>query len=179
MRLSALQRITNVALAACSMAAYGCSTPQPNAPPRTETARHLVFVTIDTLRADRVGAYGYSRARTPTIDGLARRGVRFERAYATAPITLSSHASLMSGRYPPGHGARHNGMHVDNSVPTLAKTLSAAGFATGAFVTAFPLDKRFGLNAGFNVYSDRLPRPGSRPANSRPAGKRSTRPSSG
>jgi arylsulfatase A-like enzyme/cytochrome c-type biogenesis protein CcmH/NrfG len=128
----------------------------------------LVLITIDTLRADRVGAYGYSRARTPTIDALARRGVRFEHAYATAPITLPSHASLMTGRYPPGHGARHNGIHVDSGVPTLAKTLSAAGFATGAFVTAFPLDKRFGLNTGFDVYSDRLPRTSDgRPANER------------
>jgi cytochrome c-type biogenesis protein CcmH/NrfG len=75
----------------------------------------------------------------------------------------------MTGRYPPGHGARHNGIHVDSAVPTLAKALSAAGFATGAFVSAFPLDKRFGLNAGFDVYSDRLPRAADgRPANERP-----------
>ena len=117
-----------------------------------------MLITIDTLRADRVGAYGYTRARTPHIDRLAARGVRFEHAYATAPITLPSHASLMTGRYPPGHRARHNGIRVDAAVPSLAKTLSAAGFATGAFVSAFPLDRRFGLDAGFAAYSDRMPR---------------------
>ena len=71
-------------------------------------------------------------------------GARFDHAFAPAPITLPSHASLMTGRYPPGHGARHNGIRVDAEVPSLAKTLSAAGFATGAFVSAFPLDRRFG-----------------------------------
>jgi arylsulfatase A-like enzyme len=115
-------------------------------------------VTIDTLRADRVGAYGYTQARTPNMDGLARGGARFEHAFATAPITLPSHASMMSGLYPSGHGSRHNGMPVDQSVPTLAKALSAAGFSTAAFVGAFPLDRRFKLDAGFATYGDRMPR---------------------
>ena len=141
----------------CTLICTGCSAPRPE-PAATAHARHLVLITIDTLRADRVGAYGYARARTPRIDALAARGVRFEHAFAAAPITLPSHASLMTGRYPPGHGARHNGIRVDPAVPTLAKTLSAAGFATGAFVSAFPLDRRFGLNAGFAEYSDRMPR---------------------
>ena len=141
----------------CILICTGCSAPRPE-PAATAHARHLVLITIDTLRADRVGAYGYARARTPRIDALAARGVRFEHAFAAAPITLPSHASLMTGRYPPGHGARHNGIRVDSAVPTLAKTLSAAGFATGAFVSAFPLDRRFGLNAGFAEYSDRMPR---------------------
>ena len=135
----------------------GCAAPAPE-PPAASRARHLVLITIDTLRADRVGAYGYARARTPRIDGLAARGVRFEHAYATAPITLPSHASLMTGRYPPGHGSRHNGMRVDSAVPALAQVLSKAGFATGGFVSAFPLDRRFGLNNGFATYGDRLPR---------------------
>ena len=135
----------------------GCAAPAPEPPPASR-ARHLVLITIDTLRADRVGAYGYARARTPRIDGLAARGVRFEHAYATAPITLPSHASLMTGRYPPGHGSRHNGMRVDSAVPAIATILSTAGFATGGFVSAFPLDRRFGLNAGFATYGDRMPR---------------------
>jgi arylsulfatase A-like enzyme/cytochrome c-type biogenesis protein CcmH/NrfG len=135
----------------------GCTAPPPP-PAAPGHVRHLVLITIDTLRADRVGAYGYARARTPHIDGLAARGVLFEHAYATAPITLPSHGSLMTGRYPPGHWARHNGIRIDSGVPTLAKALSAAGFATGAFVSAFPLDRRFGLDAGFAAYSDRMPR---------------------
>jgi choline-sulfatase len=129
----------------------------------------IVLVTIDTLRADRVGAYGWRAARTPAIDALAARGVRFDRAYAAAPITLTSHASLLTGLNPPKHGARHNGMRLRADVPTLAELLHARGFATGAFVAAFPLDRRFGLNRGFDVYSDALPRgPDGRPRNERP-----------
>jgi choline-sulfatase len=127
------------------------------------------MITIDTLRADRLGVYGYMNARTPMIDGLARGAARFSHAYAAAPITLPSHASLMTGRYPPSHGARHNGMRVDPSVPTLAERLKAAGFATGAFVAAFPLDHRFGLQRGFDRYEDRMPATAQgRPANERP-----------
>jgi len=117
-----------------------------------------LIVTIDTLRADRVGVYGYAAARTPAMDGLARGGVRFARAFAAAPITLTSHATMLTGLNPPGHGARHNGMHVRDTVPTLATALHDAGFATGAFVSAFPLDHRFGLARGFATYDDRLPR---------------------
>ena len=136
--------------------------------PRVEPARHVVLITIDTLRADAVGAYGSSAARTPTLDGLARDGARFERAWATAPITLPSHASLLTGLYPPMHGARHNGIAVKDSVPTLATALKADGFDTAAFVSAFPLDRRFGLARGFDVYDDELPRsPEGRPLNER------------
>jgi arylsulfatase A-like enzyme/cytochrome c-type biogenesis protein CcmH/NrfG len=149
------------------VAAGACGRGAPPAAGPT-TARNLVVITIDTLRADRVGAYGYAAARTPAIDALAGRGVLFERAFAVAPITLTSHASLMTGRYPPGHGARHNGMRMDAAVPTLAETLAKQGFATGAFVAAFPLDKRFGLHRGFETYGDRLPRgPSGRPQNER------------
>jgi len=92
------------------------------------------------------------------MDRLAREGARFDHAFAPAPITLTSHASLLTGRYPPGHGARDNGMKVRDDVPTLATILGGQGFATGAFVAAFPLDRRFGLARGFDVYSDRMPR---------------------
>src|SRR5262245_52291598 len=100
---------------------------------QAQTARNLVLITIDTLRADHVGAYGYARAQTPALDGLARAGVRFDRAYAAAPITLPSHATLLTGRYPPGHGARDNGMAM-SPVPTIATELKAKGFTTAAFV---------------------------------------------
>jgi choline-sulfatase len=148
-----------------ALSATGCaSQPAPAPPP----VRGVVLITIDTLRADRIGAYGYSRARTPVLDGLARRGTRFDRAYAPAPITLTSHASLMTGRYPQGHGARHNGMRLDAGVPLLAEAFAKSGFATGAFVGAFPLDRRFGLARGFQVYGDRMPRTAGALANERP-----------
>ena len=146
---------------ACSSA--GGPGPKP-------TARNLVLITIDTLRADHVGAYGYARARTTALDSIAGSGALFERAFAAAPITLPSHATLITGRYPPGHGARDNGMRMSETVPTLATELHAKGFATAAFVAAFPLDHQFGLSRGFDVYGDRLPRgPDGRLANERPA----------
>ena len=151
----------------CARAPEG--KPQPSA-----STRNLVLITIDTLRADRIGAYGYAPARTPAIDSLAARGARFDRAYATAPITLTSHASVMSGRYPAGHGARHNGLRVDAAAPLLADTLARAGFSTAAFVTAFPLDRRFGLDKGFQVYSDRMPRTDGKIANERPGDRATT-----
>jgi arylsulfatase A-like enzyme/Flp pilus assembly protein TadD len=127
-------------------------------PATPAVARSVVLITIDTLRADRVGAYGWKAARTPAMDGIAARGVRFQRAFAPAPITLTSHASLLTGLYPPGHGSRHNGMRVRGDVATLATVLREQGWATGAFVGAFPLDRRFGLDRGFERYGDRMPR---------------------
>jgi Flp pilus assembly protein TadD len=131
--------------------------------------RHALLITIDTLRADRLGSYGWTHARTPVLDALARAGTRFTRAYAIAPITLTSHATILTGRYPPGHGARHNGMPVQPEVPTLARRFKDAGFHTGAFVSAFPLDRRFGLSPAFEIYDDELPRSADgRPQNERP-----------
>ena len=112
-----------LAVLLAGLPAAGCRRPADPAPAASPpgAARNLVLITIDTLRADRVGAYGYAAARTPTMDRLAREGTRFSRAFATAPITLTSHASLMTGRYPAGHGARHNGMRLDLTTPTLAE----------------------------------------------------------
>ncbi len=138
-------------------------------PAPAPAARNLLLVTIDTLRADRVGAYGLAAAHTPALDALARDGARFDRAYAPAPLTLPSHASLLTGLYPPGHGSRDNGIGINGTVPTLATRLHDAGFQTAAFVSAFPLDRRFGLARGFDVYDDRMPRgPDGAPENERP-----------
>jgi len=152
----------------CALAmTFGCARPPQPSPAR---ARNVVLITIDTLRADRVGAYGHAKARTPALDGLARGGVRFDRAYAASPVTLPSHATLLTGRYPPGHASRDNGLRVSADVPTLATALRARGVRTAAFVAAFPLDHQFGLNRGFDVYGDQIPRgPDGRVANERPA----------
>ena len=153
-------------------AALSACTREPAAPARSapaSTPPNVVVITIDTLRADHVGAYGHAAARTPVLDRLAREGARYDRAYATAPITLPSHASLMTGRYPPGHGARHNGVRMDLKTLTLADVFAAAGYKTAAFVAAFPLDRRFGLIKGFQAYGDAMPRNASgRVANDRP-----------
>lgn len=127
----------------------------PARPPIPASSRfdRAILVTIDTLRADHVGVYGSERARTATLDGLARRGVRFEHAIAPVPVTLPSHTSLMTGLQPPSHGVRHNGMFaLEEDVPVLAEQMRSAGFATAAFVAAVVLDPRYGLARGFDTY---------------------------
>jgi choline-sulfatase len=116
-----------------------------------------VLVTIDTLRADRVGCYGAGPGHTPALDALAAAGARFETAVSPAPLTLPSHTTLLTGLDPPAHGVRHNGVfRLGEGVTTLAERFRGEGFATAAFVSAFVLERRFGLARGFDVYDDRL-----------------------
>jgi arylsulfatase A-like enzyme/tetratricopeptide (TPR) repeat protein len=118
--------------------------------------RNVLLVTIDTLRADALGSYG-GRATTPNLDRLAAGGARFDFAHAHAVVTLASHASILTGRYPYEHGIRDNtGYRLPSTRPTAATLLKPRGFATGAFVGGFPLDHRFGLAAGFDLYDDKL-----------------------
>ncbi len=120
---------------------------------RSARPLNVLLITLDTTRADRLGCYGYSLARTPVLDRLAREGVVFERAYAPVPLTLPSHASMLTGLYPPEHGLRNNGKAaLPLGLPTLATELQAAGYETGAFVAAFVLDRKFGLQRGFARY---------------------------
>jgi len=117
----------------------------------------ILLVTIDTLRWDRVGYMGADVA-TPNLDRLARSGAVFTQAITAAPITLPAHSSILSGLYPTSHGTRFNGIfRLPDDVETVAETLKGAGFATGAFVGAFVLDRRFGLEQGFDLYDDELP----------------------
>src|SRR3954470_20786592 len=116
---------------------------------------NVLLVTIDTLRADALGAYGNQASSTPGIDRLAAGGVRFTQARASAVVTLPSHATILSGLYPFRHGVRENaGFRFPPQVATLATLLRARHYRTGAFVSAFPLDARFGLTPGFDVYDD-------------------------
>lgn len=115
----------------------------------------VLLITIDTLRADALGSYGNPRASTPWIDRLAAAGVRFDQARAHNVVTLPAHASMLSGLYPQEHGVRDNsGFRFPEDLPTLAGILRQEGYRTGAFVSAFPLDSRFGLDRGFDVYED-------------------------
>jgi arylsulfatase A-like enzyme/Tfp pilus assembly protein PilF len=120
---------------------------------------NVLLITIDTLRWDHVGAYGARDVATPALDGLAARGVRFETAIMHVPLTAPSHASILTGLTPLRHGIRDNGAFVlPASLPTLATIFRDAGYATGGFISGFPLDRRFGFARGFDVYDDRLPR---------------------
>ncbi|MCP4657435.1 MAG: sulfatase-like hydrolase/transferase [bacterium] len=118
---------------------------------------NLLIVTFDTTRADHIGAYGYQAASTPNVDGLARDGVLFQRALTPVPITLPSHTTILTGRYPTGHGVRDNGLFV---VPeeelTLAEILRSEGYRTAAAVGSFPLISRFGLAQGFELFDDKV-----------------------
>jgi choline-sulfatase len=126
-----------------------------------ERGLDVLLVTVDTLRADALGAYGQPRPTTPVVDQLARAGVRFDAAHAHNVTTLASHANILSGRLPFQHGVRDNaGFRFPAATDTLATLLKARGYRTGAFVSAFPLDARFGLARGFDVYDDRRPDPG-------------------
>ena len=117
----------------------------------------MLLVTVDTLRADRVGAYGDAAARTPAMDGLAASGVLFEHAFTPSPVTLPAHTSIMTGLAPPTHGVRGNGAFaLGPGTPTLAEALRARGLASAAFIGGFPLARRFGLARGFDHYDDAL-----------------------
>jgi tetratricopeptide (TPR) repeat protein len=131
------------------------------APPLTRRpGLDVLLITIDTLRADALGAYGATTGATPLLDAVAARGVVFRQAHAHNVVTLPSHANILSGRLPFQHGVRDNaGFRFPRDTPTLAMRLKAAGYRTGAFVSAFTLDSRFGLDQGFDVYDDQLDGP--------------------
>jgi arylsulfatase A-like enzyme/Tfp pilus assembly protein PilF len=124
----------------------------------TPTRLNLLLVTIDTLRADRLGCYGYSQIETPNLDKVARQGALFENAVASTPLTAPSHASMMTGDYPTVHKVRNTGGFVlSPSQPKLAKILQDQGWDTAAYVGSSVLKGRFGFNQGFAVYDDEMP----------------------
>lgn len=118
---------------------------------------NVILVTLDTTRADRLGCYGYPRAKTPNLDSAARRGVLFKQAATAAPLTLPAHATIMTGMYPTFHGVRINGnTALSDGQSTLAEVLAGRGYETGAFIAAFVLDGRWGLKQGFAHYDDQF-----------------------
>ena len=136
----------------------GCAVLLAAAPaPRQATPQSLVLITLDTTRADHLGAWGWPHARTPHLDALARRGTRFVRCDSAAPITLPSHATILTGLYPPRHGVRDNGTFVlADRFDTVAEKLAARGWDTAAVVSAVVLGRRHGLAQGFRIYDDDL-----------------------
>lgn len=135
-------------LLSATVAAVAAPSPAPSRP-------SILLVTLDTTRADHVGAYGAALAATPNLDALARSGVRFDRASASAPLTLPSHATILTGRVPRRHGVRDNaGFRLDPGVPVVTERLAAAGYQTAAYVSSAVLDRDGGLARGFSVYDD-------------------------
>jgi arylsulfatase A-like enzyme/TolA-binding protein len=128
---------------------------QAAAQPPKKAPANVILITIDTLRADHLGCYGYRQIKTPNIDALAEDGIRFERAFTAVPVTLPSHTAMMTGTYP-----MFSGMHdfaankLSPQQPTLASVLKQSGYTTGAVIGSAVLDSRFGLNQGFDFYYD-------------------------
>jgi hypothetical protein len=141
-------------------------TDQTSLPPQTPTPNkseapqskyscpncNVILISIDMLRADHVGVYGYYKNTTPNLDRLANSGIFFKNTYSTAPWTLPSHASMFTGLYPMTHQARNPTSMLNVTIPTIASTLKAQGYTTAAFVGGGYLDKRFGLWNGFDTY---------------------------
>jgi arylsulfatase A-like enzyme/Flp pilus assembly protein TadD len=145
---------------AAALSSGVCSRVSPRAGRVAQRLSHanVLLITIDTLRADRLGSYGNRNGLTPALDALAREGIRFSRARAHVPMTLPAHASILTGLTPRRTGVRNNTtFRLDASVPTVATFLKQAGYRTGAFIGSFVLDSRFGLAHDFDVYDDRLP----------------------
>jgi len=144
------------AVASCALAACGAPSSETARRPRFAAGElNLVLVTLDTVRADRLPAYGYDGIATPALDALSREGVRFAQAATTVPFTLPAHASMLTGVYPPRHGVRENvGFALGAETPTVAERLRDAGYATAGFVSAFVLDARWGIGRGFETFHD-------------------------
>lgn len=118
---------------------------------------NVILITMDTTRADHLGCYGYAGAKTPRLDALAGRGVLFEQAAASSPLTLPAHCSILTGMYPTYHGVRINGnTALSEEQTTIAEVLAAKGYDCGAFIGAFVLDGRWGLKQGFEHYDDQF-----------------------
>lgn len=140
-------RKTRPALALLALAA-GCADAPPARP-------NILLVTLDTTRADALGAYGAERGSTPTLDRIAEEGIRFDRAYTVTPLTIPAHSSMFTGLYPPRHGVRDNGdFFLGDEATTLAERLTGAGYRTMATVGAEVTSHHWGFAQGFSAYFD-------------------------
>jgi len=150
MRRQRQQRLARLAAALCVVAAgVVLNVPSSALAPRTS----LLLVTLDTVRADRLGSYGFKAAQTPVLDRIAREGVRFADATTHAPITGPAHAAILTGRYPARFGIRDNAATpLPPEAVTMAEILKAAGYRTGGFIGAFILDRAYGFDQGFDVF---------------------------
>jgi choline-sulfatase len=144
----------------CLVVISACSPP-PNAPAEP---KNLVILSIDTLRADHLGLYGYRRPTSPHLDRFARSSVVFDQAVTVHVATAPAHGTILTGEYPGSHGIERNGMTLKKGIPTLAGIFAEKGLATGAFVSGWTLQRHTGLDRGFEIYDDDLgpPRNGAR-----------------
>ena len=155
--LLAAAGLLSLAAACGAPSPVGTASPSPGSPPHRWSQPPVILISIDTLRADRLPAYGYEGVETPHFDVLRADSILFENAYSPVPLTLPAHASLLTGRRPPEHGLRDNvGYRLEPESPTLQALLRERGFATGAAVSAYVLRRETGLAAGFDRYFDTI-----------------------
>jgi len=138
-----------------SSGTFASTQTKRTASPVRRTAPNVLLITIDTVRADHVGCYGYSKIKTPTLDSLAHDGIVFERAISQVPLTWPSHTAILTGTYPFQNGVQDfTGQPLDPQFRSVAQAFKKNGYATGAVVSAFVLDRSFGLARGFDFYDD-------------------------
>jgi choline-sulfatase len=151
-RLGSTRRSFPLLIIGCALVTHARLVPAAR-----QTTPNALLVTIDTTRADRIGAYGHKAAHTPIVDQLAREGVRFTDATAQAPLTYPSHVAILTGRYPGAFGVRLNGMTpLPDEVVTLAERMRSAGYRTGAVIASVIVDRSSGLSQGFDDYDDAI-----------------------
>jgi len=127
---------------------------------RLKDSPNVLIITMDTTRADHLGCYGYDKIKTPHIDAAAKEGVLFEEAFSVQPVTLPSHCSIFTGKYPFSHGVRDNNIYrLAEENLTLAEILKKRNYVTAAFISSYILDRQFGLTQGFHFYNDRFLKP--------------------
>jgi choline-sulfatase len=157
--LSRFRRTRHSVLASAAVIAVqlGCTRINPEALSTKHPGAPVIVISIDTLRADRLPLYGYRKGSTPVMDRLAREGIVFDDVYSHAPLTLPSHASLFTGLLPTRHGVRDNiGYTLTSNSGTLASRFKAAGYATGAAVSAYVLRHQTGIAQGFDFFDDAI-----------------------
>lgn len=155
-----LHAVVWISAGLCVALGTGCQRGSSNNPAAEPRDANVLLITLDTTRADHLSCYGTGGAKTPHLDGLAGRGVRFLHATAQVPLTLPSHACIMTGAYPPVHGLRDmGGFTLAKNHPTIASIAQAAGFETAAFVGSRVLAKHFGISNGFQTYDDDMASP--------------------
>ncbi|MGZ5494751.1 MAG: sulfatase-like hydrolase/transferase, partial [Thermoanaerobaculia bacterium] len=148
MRRSTFLVATLAAFMSCSKSRV--ETPTATAPTERPS---ILLITLDTTRYDSIGP-GAKDVETPSYNALVKRGLRFHYAYAAVPQTLPSHISMLTGLYPAGHGVHENSRYLGAQQPLVSEKLHAAGYRTGAFVSAFAVARRFGLGRGFDIYDE-------------------------
>jgi len=151
-----MNKVSAVTLVIACCSAWGMGNSSSAAPMQAQPS--ILLISLDTVRADRLACYGYSRVETPNIDHLAADGIRFANAYTPVPITLPAHVALLTGTYPMFNGVRDfTSPGLSGNVPTLAEILRRHGYHTAAFVSSFVLNSMWGLDRGFELYDDQVP----------------------